>query len=224
MAGVTVASENEAAMRAAISTCRQTMGVPGGIHWVDHLKVFPRRQYAMSQLAGLPGVRVNYVLFEKAAIPTASGLHNDHVLFYNFAAGLMMERLLLTAKGWPGGPRSINVKFGHVKGFDHTETLAYFATKSVKDPNWIGWHLLNGAVKFVPTAKYDGIQCADMYAGALNLAISIDRYGGYEPQHLLAIRHQIRRHNNRTWGAGFKAMALPNSIQGLPWWPATGLD
>jgi Protein of unknown function (DUF3800) len=224
MAGITVAGEDEAAMRAAIGVCRKTLGTGTGLHWQEHIKTFPRRQYVIGQLAALPGVSVNYVVFEKAAIPTASGLHHDHVLFYNYAAGLMMERLLLTAKGWPGGSRPIIVKFAHVRGFNHTDTLAYFGVKRAKDPSWMPWHLLNTAVKFVPATQYDGIQLADIYAGALNSAISMDRYGGYEPQHLLAIKHQIRRYRGTTWGAGFKAMALPNSLQGLPWWPPTGLD
>lgn len=62
-----------------------------------------------------------YVIVEKAAIPAGSGMHTDHVIFYNYAAGMMMERLLLTAKDWPGGGRDVIVRFGHVRGVNHSE-------------------------------------------------------------------------------------------------------
>ncbi len=65
----------------------------------------------------LPGVMVIYVIVEKSAIPARSGLHTDHAIFYNYAAGLVMERILLAARDWPGGSRDAVVRFGHVRHF-----------------------------------------------------------------------------------------------------------
>src|SRR5882757_9960575 len=58
------------------------------LHWAEHVKRFPRRQFVASQLAAVPGVVVNYVVFEKAAIPLQAVMRSDQVLFYNYVAGL----------------------------------------------------------------------------------------------------------------------------------------
>ena len=225
MAGVAVGSEHLHLMRDEMAAIKTALRVPPnkGLHWSEHAKSFARRQYVSERLGGLPMV-VNYVVFEKAAIPTGSGIFGDHVLFYNYAAGLTMERLLLTARDWTGGPRPVKVQFAHVKGFDHTDTLAYFGIKRVKDVSWMPWHLLHGAVSFDGAGSFDGLQVADAYAGLLKAAIVADELGGYEEHHLLRVRQQIRRYRGTTWGGGFKVMALPNCMQSLPWWPPTGLD
>ncbi|HWF21394.1 MAG TPA: hypothetical protein VG226_04560, partial [Acidimicrobiales bacterium] len=69
-----------------------------------------------------PGLMIVYVVVEKAAIPATSGMYTDHVLFYNFAACMAMERILLAARDWQGGTRDVIVRFGHVRGFDHSQT------------------------------------------------------------------------------------------------------
>ena len=166
---------------------------------------------------------VNYVIFEKAAIPATSRLWNDHVAFYNYAAGMLMERLLLTARDWTGGPRRLVAKFGHVRGIDHADTLAYFAVKQVNDPRWMPWHLLSSPVQFVDSGAYLGMQAADQYAGMLGAAMNPDELGGYEQHHLLAISHQIRRCEGRAWGYGFKVMGQPGCMEGYPWWRSAGI-
>ena len=55
------------------------------------------------------------------------------------------------------------------------------------------------------------------------MAIVPDEYGGLEEHHLLTIKHQIRRHREIAWGAGFKVMALPGTMEQLPWWSTAGL-
>lgn len=225
MAGFVIAAEDEHRMRTTAVELRQSFAIPRGkgLHWKDHVKVYPRRRLVADKLAAIPDVRVNYVIFEKAAIPAGSGLYIDHTIFYNYVAGLMMERLLLSAKYWPGGTRDIQVRFGHVKGFDHAETIGYFRRKSSTDPSWIPWQLLRGSVKFSDMSQYDGLQIADLYAGILKAAIMPDPYGGYEEHHFLRIRHQIRRAKGTCWGAGFKVMAQAGTIENLPWWPQEGL-
>ncbi len=225
MAAVVVADEEEQHLRAAVQACKQAFKVPPSkpLHWQEHVKVHPRRQYVAKQLGGVPGLVVNYVIFEKAAIPLTSGVHSDRVIFYNYAAGLMMERLLLTARDWTDGPRDLIARFSHVRGHDDKETLTYFAIKQVNDPGWIPWHLLHGSVKFSDHGSWDGLQAADQYAGMLKVALVADEYGGYEEHHLMAVRHQVRRAYGKTWGVGFKAMARPGTFESYPWWPAEGL-
>jgi hypothetical protein len=163
------------------------------------------------------------VIFEKTSIPATSGLRADHVRFYNYTAGLIMERILHTAAEWPGGPRAVVIRFGHVKGVNPQQTLAYFDHKRNYPHKPLPWHLVHGSVKFPAMHEYDGLQAADMYAGILKAAIVADECGGYEEHHFLRICHQIRRHNGRCWGAGFKVMAEPDTMPALPWWQRVDL-
>jgi hypothetical protein len=226
MAGLTVADEDEHLIRDVVQRCRDVLKVPAGgaLHWQDHVKKYSRRQYVTSQPAAVPGLVVNYVIFDKASIPAASQPRSDHVVFYNYVAGIMLERLLLTARGRDGGPRSLITRYGHVRGFDHAETLRYFQQKRKQGRPRVPWHLLHGEIKFVDTGSYDGLQAADQYAEMLNVALSEDEFGGYEHHHLLAIRHQIRRRSSGdAWGYGFKVMATGNHMDRYPWWPQSGI-
>ena len=71
-AAVVIANEDEPRLRAVMSQLRRDMKVPVGkaLHWKDHVKTFPRRQHVARALAGVPDVRVIYVVVEKAAIPS----------------------------------------------------------------------------------------------------------------------------------------------------------
>ncbi|BCL20518.1 MULTISPECIES: DUF3800 domain-containing protein [Streptomyces] len=225
-AAVLVADEDEPAMRAALSQLRRDLRVPHGkaLHWKDHVKVYPRRQYVTTKLAQLTGVQITYVVVEKAAIPAHAGMRRDQVIFYNFAAGIILERLLLAARDWPGGSRDLLIKFGHVRGFDHRTTCEYFKIKPQLGPGWVPWGLLQGQPTFQDQAKWDGLQAADQYAGMLSAAIRSDQYGGYEPSHLLGVRHQIRRSaQGVSRNYGFKILGNEATFTSLPWWPPEGL-
>jgi len=224
-AAVLIADEHESDMRAAMSRLRRELKCPLGkaLHWKDHVKVYPRRQYVASILAQLDGMKIVYVVVEKAAIPAHAGMRRDQVIFYNFAAGIVLERLLLAAHDWPGGARDVVVKFGHVRGFDHRTTCEYFKIKPHRSPGWIPWELLRGQPAFEDQAQWDGLQAADQYAGMLSAAIRRNRYGGYEPFHLLTVRHQLRRNGRgESKNYGFKILGNEATFTSLPWWPPEG--
>lgn len=224
-AAVIVPEEDEPTLRSAVATLRSRFKVPVGkaLHWMEHVKRYPRRQFTAKTLGGISSISVVFVVVEKAAIPGGASLLTDHATFYNYAAGLVMERILLAARDWPGGTRDVKVRFGHVKGFDHSTTLGYFSIKKSQG-SWIPWHLQRGAVEFDGMANWDGLQAADQFAGMLNSAISPDPFGGYEEVHLLAVRHCIRRNaQGVSWGYGFKWLGNEQSVKGLPWWPQGGL-
>jgi hypothetical protein len=225
MVAVVIADEDDPALRSAISTCRIQLSVPANkpLHWAEHVKRFPRRQYVAGRLAAVPGVVLNYVVVEKAAIPLHVGFRTDQVLFYNYIAGLLVERMLLTAADWPGGARDVVATFGHVRGFPHRQTLEYLDKKRANQSGWIPWNLLRGMPKFLGAGQLDGLQAADQYAGMLRAALEPDEFGGYEQHHLLAVRHQLRRVDGETWGHGFKVIAQPRVMESYPWWPAGGL-
>lgn len=225
-AAVVVADKDEPDLRAAMSQLRRDFKVPTGkaLHWKEHVKVYARRQHVSRTLAQVPGLLVVYVVVEKAAIPVSSGMYGDQVLFYNYAACLTMERLLLAARDWPGVSRDVIVRFGHVRGFDHSKTTTYFNLKKQKCPAWVPWGLLHGAVHFDDQATWDGLQAADQYAGILNGAIRPDEFGNYDESHLLRIRHQLRRsETGNALGYGFKVLGNVATFTSLPWWPASGI-
>jgi hypothetical protein len=224
-AAVMVADEEEPGLRSAVRQLRRDLTVPDGkaLHWKEHVKTYSRRQHVARCLSQVPGVMVVYVVVEKATLPSTSGMYHDHVLFYNFAACMTIERILLAARDWAGGTRDAIVRFGHVRGFDHSTTSAYFQLKAETDP-WIPWERLHGAVHFDNQAQWDGLQAADQYAGMLNVALRRDQFGGYEEAHLMRVRHQIRKDNSgQSWAWGVKLLGAASTFTSLPWWPAEGL-
>lgn len=224
-AAVMVADEGEPGLRSVMAGLRGDFTVPAGkaLHWKDHVKTYSRRQHVARSLAQVPGITVVYVVVEKATIPSASGMYNNHVLFYNFAACMTIERVLLSARDWPGGTRDALVRFGHVRGFDHRTTTSYFQLKAQTDP-WIPWERLHGSVHFDDQAQWDGLQAADQYAGMLNVALRADQFGGHEEAHLMRVRHQVRKDDSgRSWGWGFKVLGNAETFTALPWWPPEGL-
>src|SRR5579859_1653067 len=225
-AAVLVADEDEGDLRATMSRLRRDLDVPPGkaMHWNQHVKTFKRRQHVSTQLAATPGVTVVYVIVEKSAIPVGSGMHSDHVVFYNYAAGMVMERLLLAARDWRGGSRNVLARFGHVRGFDHTTTTQYFQRKAATGPAWVPWNRLHGNVQFSDQGAWDGLQAADQYAGMLNVAVTADEFGGYQEAHLMRVRHQLRRDpRGRCRGWGFKVLGNEATFTSLSWWPPEGL-
>lgn len=218
-----VPEEDDPGMRAAVSQLRRDFGVPVGsaLHWNKHAKVFPRRQRATDLLTALTTVRLVYVVVEKAAIPANAGMRSDHSVFYNYSTRLLMERVLLAANGWPGGPRDAVVRFGHVRGFDHSKTTAYLDHVRRTEPGYIPWRRLSGPIRFEHQTAWDGLQAADAFAGMLHAAITPDAWGNYEPQHFVRACPMLRSHRGQTWGCGFKVLGNESTFRGLPWWNLT---
>jgi hypothetical protein len=224
-AAVLVSDEDEPTLRTTMSRLRRSLQTPVGkaLHWKDHVKTHQRRQYVATQLAAVPGLMITYVIVEKSAIPVGSGMYLDHELFYNYAAGIVVERLLLAGRDWANGGRDVLIRFGHVRGFHHSTTTQYFAHKAAT-ASWIPWQRLHGSVQFSDQASWDGLQAADQYAGMLNVAVTADQFGGYEEGHLMRVRHQLRRDpQGRSRGWGFKVLGNEATFTALPWWPQGGL-
>jgi hypothetical protein len=225
-AAVMIAEEDEPVVRQVMAEIRQKLMLPSGsaLHWNKHVKTYARRQYVTSRLGRLVGLSVAYVLVDKRQIPADSRLLVDHVIFYNYAAGLVLERVLLAADGWLGRGRQVIIRFGHVRGFDHGTTAAYFDTKQRAGKTArLPWHRLR-SVHFSDQAAWDGLQVADQYAGMLYAAFHPNEFDMYEEAHFLAVRHQLRRDpNGQALGRGFKVLGDPTELCQMPWWPPTGL-
>lgn len=203
-----------------------TPRVPTGtaLHWKDHVKTFSRRQFVTTKLSELKQLSVLYVMIDKAAIPPGAAMLGDQVVFYNYAAGFVLERALLAARQWPGGQRDAVIRFGHVRGFNHMSTKNYFVRKQQAPTTAnLPWECLR-SIHFDDQTAWDGLQVADQYAGMLHAAFRPDEFGGYESAHLLTVRHQLRRSSTgEAWGWGFKFLGVPQTVQRMPWWPQSGL-
>lgn len=195
MVAVTIADEDDPGLRSAIAQCRRRLSVPTTkpLHWTEHVKRFPRRQFVASQLAQVAGAVLDVVLVEKTAI---AGAVSDQVAFYNFVAGRVLE---------------------HVRGFRHEETLAWFEKLRANESPDLPWDLLRGKPRFLGPGQLDGLQAADQYCGMLRSALEADEFGGFEEHHLMAVRHQIRD------PGGFEGIVLPGTMAAYPWWPVAGL-
>jgi hypothetical protein len=125
---ILIADEDEGELRATVSQLRRDLTVPTGkaLHWKDHVKSFSRRQRVTDLLTAVPNMLLIYSLVEKSAIPVEAQMRSDQAIFYNFAAAFILERALLAAKYWPGGPRDLVLRFSQVRGFDRTQTNGYF--------------------------------------------------------------------------------------------------
>lgn len=221
MGAVTVEEATRVDLAKAVASIKERFTIPltKPLHWTDHCRTFARRQFVARSFAAIPGVQVNYVIFKKTTIPAASGLGTDHRKFYNYAAGVLLDRVLLGATYWPGGRQPVRPFFGHVRGFDHSETLAYLERHAARH-SFADRTLLAAPPKFIATAQNSGVQAADQYVGMLRDAICVDEFGGYEEQHLMLVRHQIRRGpGNEAINYGIKAFAEPGFPVNLPWWP-----
>lgn len=217
---VLVADEDEPHLMQAIRSLRQSFNIPPSkaLHWNEHVKTFPRRQHVATVLGSLTPVMVLHVAVEKAGIPSHAGMRNDHELFYNFAAGMVLERVLLAARDWPGGSRDALVRFAHVRGFKHETTRDYIEHRArTNDPHWVPWRRLH-SLHFDGQANYLGLQAADQYVGMLWLAFRRDDFGGFEEHHFLQTAHQIRAVNGRRVNYGFKWLGRPETLAAIPWW------
>lgn len=225
-AAVLVPDEDEAGLRLAMDDLRTSLKTPPGtaLHWNRHVKTFSRRQHVTCTISAVPEVRIVYVFVDKASLHAGSGMLDDHVLFYNYAAGLLLERVVYAARDWQGGPRDALVRFGHVRGFKHATTHEYFARKTRHSrTKHLPWGHLR-SVYFCDQASWDGLQAADQYAGMLHAAFHADEFGRYEDVHLLAVRHQLRRNPwGSAWGYGFKLMGDQRAATSMPWWPNGGI-
>lgn len=104
MGAVTVEEATRVDLAKAVASIKERFTIPltKPLHWTDHCRTFARRQFVARSFAAIPGVQVNYVIFKKTTIPAASGLGTDHRKFYNYAAGVLLDRVLLGATYWPG--------------------------------------------------------------------------------------------------------------------------
>jgi hypothetical protein len=210
MAAVIFPASMQQKVKDCIARIKTEFGVPLKVplHWRKHCTVHEYKKYVVREVTKLEGITVLYVISDKKTVP------KDHVKFYNLVAASTLERILKHSKELNS---KICVRFGHIRGFDHSTTTDYFCRRNwhsgnydrlVNEPNWIG------------ADTNSGIQLADMYAGILSAAIIADKFGDFEPSYLEKIKHQIRKSDHgKISGYGIKALSADNNPRSFKWWP-----
>lgn len=223
MTALLVPDESEWWMRAVAGGLRSLINTAKPLHWCEHFtaKRLDRRSQASDLLARVPGVQLQHVIAHKRTIREDAGMRDDKDRFYNYVSKLLLERVALAAKCWPGGSRLAIVRLGSVKHMDHNETRIYLdrmrsAPTGTSVP--IPWEHIKWPPKWIGM-DLDGLQIADLHAGMLNAALT----GASEDQecarHLLACSHQLRRSpRGKIMGYGIKVLGDNNYITGRCWW------
>ena len=185
-------------------------GIPlkTALHWRRHCRLHETKKYIAGELARLEDITVIYVISDKKTMPA------DQIKFYNIVAAYTLERILQNAMRFG---KKASVRFGHVRGFEHSSTLDFFQKR---DWRLGDYNSLEEKPKWIAADTNSGIQLADCYAGILGSAMIADRYGNYEPSYLEKIKHQIRiSKNGKISGYGIKAISADSDPKSFKWWP-----
>ena len=210
MAAVMFPVSVQQGVKDCIANIKATLGInlKTPLHWRQHCHRHDVRKYATGEIAKLDNIAVVYVISDKRAVP------EDHVKFYNIVAAFTLERIL---KHTENLDTKVHVRFGHIRGFNHSTTLDYFKKRDWRSCNY---SRLIDEPKWISADSNSGVQLADLYAGILGAAMISDRFGNYEAGYLERIRHQIRKSNRgEISGYGIKAISADNNPQSFKWWP-----
>ena len=109
------------------------------LHWRNHCHRHDVRKYITGEIALLDEITVIYVISDKKTVP------EDHAKFYNIVAAFTLERILKHSE-------KVNskacVRFGHIRGFNHSKTLVKHLIKHASACIW----------RFIRTTKFQRIQ------------------------------------------------------------------
>lgn len=220
MSAVIVDNTAENAARAAMTRLRLDLGTPSNrpLSWKKDLKNHDRRTHAAKILHAVLGLRVVYVLVDKARLPAGS-YGDDVTLLYNVIAYETLRRVLWTARRWPEGHRGVDVRFGHVAHHDHLDTHRYFQIKKGDDPSFD--HQLITSLTWVNATQYEMSQVADVYGGFLKAAFWPNTFGDLEGSYLKRAWHQIRNSEDCVLTLGLQPRPDSTWAKAMEWWPCS---
>jgi len=210
MAAVIFPASVKQKVKDCIAKIKTEFGVPLKVpfHWRKHCTAHEYKKFVTREISQLEGVTVIYVISDKKTVP------KDHVKFYNLVAASMLDRILKHSEELN---KNVCVKYGHIRGFDHTTTIDYFYKRNWRSSNF---NRLINAPGWIRADSSSGIQLADIYAGILGAAAFADKFGDFEALYLDRIKHQIRKSNKgKISGFGIKALSFDNNPQSFKWWP-----
>lgn len=187
------------------------------LHWSSNLKGHDKRYVAAEALARLP-VWLVYVVIEKATLPAGSRMGASRDAIYNYPLRLLLERVSWLVDD-AGGEAAITLAAVH--GLPGRVPRRYIERlRSGAVPTEIRWHALRRKVEIHQAASRDGLQFADIAAGALDRAIrpSVMLPSRIEPAYLELLGSRIYvRADGKIASYGMKA--LPAALWArYPWW------
>jgi hypothetical protein len=209
MAAVIFPATVQQKVKDCIARIKTKFGVPlvTPLHWRKHCRLHEFKKYVTREIAQLEGVTVIYVISDKKTVP------EDHARFYNIVAAFTLERILKHSEELN---TRVSVRFGHIRGFDHSTTIDYFQKRDWRLGNY---HRLLDQPKWISADTNSGIQLADIYAGILGAAMIPDRFGSYEATYIEKIKHQIRKsRHGKISGFGIKAISKDEDPKMFKWW------
>lgn len=219
MAAVLVDDAGEKEARRVLHQLRADVHTPSSrpLSWKADLKNHERRKRAASLFAAIgQGIQVVYVMADKATLAPGT-YRDDRTLFYNVIAYATLERILWASARWPSGPTQVQVRFGHVKDHDHTDTHRYFQIKQSQVSNVRFGHIAE--LSWVNARQYEMSQVADVYAGFLKAAFWPDDFGAVEGAYLCSVWDQIRQVNGCPISLGLQTKPVDSLARSAPWWP-----
>lgn len=224
MAAIVVDDRAEAVARAALTKLRADFGTPAGrpLSWKDDVKRnADRAAHAARTLAALESfnARVIYVCHDKGR-SRAGTYSDDQKTFYNYVAYYTLERILRVADTWPGGPQDVHVRFGAVRGFDHTLTAEYFKIKRhYRPPQWPPPWRRMASCTWVQASQFSMSQVADLYAGFMKEGVWPNTFGFTEGAYMKKIWPQISCADGCAKNRGIKGMPDHDLFRRQDWWP-----
>jgi len=210
MSAVILPAKGQQKVKDCIANIKIKLGIDLKVplHWRKHCNRHDVRKYVAGEIARLKDITVIYVISDKKTVP------EDHAKFYNIVAAFTLERILKHAEKTNS---KVCVRFGHIRGFNHSSTIEFFNNRD--------WRLCNYAKlldqpKWIQADSNSGIQLADLYAGILGAAMIADRFGNFEAGYLETVKHQIRMSaEGKISGYGIKAISADNEPTSFKWWP-----
>ena len=210
MTAVVFPASSQQKIKDCITNIKTKFGIPLNIalHWRKHCRMHEYRKFVTGELMKLENITIIYVISDKKTMP------HDHTQFYNIVAAFTLERIL---KHIEKLGTQVKVRFGHIRGFDHSKTLNYFNNRKWQSNNY---NKLVDQPKWIAADLNSGIQLADVYSGILGAAMIPDKFGNFESSYLESIKHQIRKSpHGQISGFGIKAISMDNNPQSFKWWP-----
>lgn len=158
--------------------------------WKNHVRAHDERQYVADRLAGLDQVTVLYVYVVKAAVTRGTYTANTNLL-YNYVAGKMFKNILWSAPRLGAQAKELEIRFSHMKGFDHGTITHPYLTGPVARGSRLNLDLVS-VLKWVDPAAHAESDVADLFGGCLNSALRPGKWGYVEGDYLRRVWPRVR--------------------------------
>jgi hypothetical protein len=189
------------------------------LHWSQTLKTHDYRAVAVEEVARLKKLaRVTYVAVQKSSIPTDAFIRRNREALYNYPLRFLLERVSWLVDEQGGIAR---ITLASVSGLPKRIPLDYIDWLRDTQDTQIRWQAIDPKVEVHQAVERDGLQIADIAAGALDRAIrpATSPPHRMEPAYLRELAPLIY---NRGVGkiASYGLKALPvNLWDQFAWWP-----